>query len=170
MGLVTGTTTHKLDLIKTYNPTTPYVVGTNGVTDLYKDGDGYDVVEYTIDGIDYTTTLKEEIVGPLSETKAININANLNKSYLPGRKKGRLDESYPTTFKYVTNTITEDSYFVFKDESKMGVVFTPKVYEDVFIERQRVSVFESQSRLAQILTLESLEEYNNGYYNVTKTE
>jgi hypothetical protein len=46
------------------------------------------------------------------------------------------------------------------------VVITPKTEEEIFIERQSVSVFEPHSRLGEILTLEQLEEYRNGYYNV----
>ena len=64
----------------------------------------------------------------------------------------------------------DPSYFVFKDEVKMGVVFTPKVDEEVFIERHSISIYESQSRLGEIMTLDGLEEYNNGFYNIIKTE
>ena len=48
----------------------------------------------------------------------------------------------------------------------MGVVFTPKVEEEVFIERQDTSVFEPQSRLSNIVSLEGLVQYNNGYYKI----
>lgn len=186
---ITGTTSHKLDLIKTYSQTTPYVVGTNDVTALYFDSEGIETVEYIIDGIKYTTKLIKLIrpnpVNPVpntkkflknqfpEETNSININNPINstKSYIPTpRDKRPLDIVYPTTFEYVISAITETNYFVFKDEVKMGVVFTPKVQEEVFIERQRMSVFESQARLSEIYSLESLENYNNGYYNVTKIE
>jgi hypothetical protein len=171
MGLVTGTTTHKLDQIRTYNPLTPYVVGTNGVTALYTDIDGFEVVEYTINGIYYKTTILQNII-PV--TKPIGVTApdfNVNpKSYIPLTETLPPDRNYPTTFSYTTTGVTGDNNFIFKEEAKMGVVFTPKVYEDVFIERQRMSIFESQSRLSVILSLEDLEEYNNGYYNIVKTE
>ena len=52
----------------------------------------------------------------------------------------------------------------------MGVVFTPKVYEDVFIERQKMNVYEIHSRLSEINTLGDLIDYNNGFYNIVKTE
>ena len=52
----------------------------------------------------------------------------------------------------------------------MGVVFTPKVEEEVFIERQSISIYEPQTRLGEILSLEGLENYNNGFYHIAKTE
>jgi hypothetical protein len=187
--VITGTTQHRLDLIRTYNTITPYMVGINGCTALYFDTNGTQVVEYTIDGIKYTTRLvktlrnnapspapgtKEFLRNPNPEgTNSVNINTAISstKSYLPTRTLNKkLDIVYPTTFEYSISTITETNYFVFKDEVKMGVVFTPKVHEEVFIERQRMSVFESQARMSEIFSLEGLETYNNGYYNVTKTE
>lgn len=182
MGTVTGTTQDKLHLVKTYDPTQPYIVGRNGVTDVYTDIDGIDHVEYIINGIQYDTQLIKDIqtTGKAPGITAININNPINstKSFVPNprkfieaRKNGPIDVVYPTTFKYTTQPYYDiTSYFVFKDEVKMGVVFTPKVEEDVFIERQSISVFEPQTRLSEITSLEGLVEYNNGYYNITKTE
>lgn len=174
MGLITGTTSHKLDLIKTYNPTTPYVIGTNGVTALYTDSEGIDIVEYTINNIQYKTRLVSNIysVEKPKGVTSVNLNNPINstKSYVPGTENKKIDKEYPTTFRLVTTGLTEENYFVFKDEVKMGVVFPPKVYEDVFIERKPMTIFESQARLSNIRNLEELEEYNNGYYNITKIE
>ncbi len=185
MGTVTGTTQDKLHLVKTYDPTQPYIVGRNGVTAVYTDGDGVDNITYIIDGIEYNTKLIKnilpknnlDIVGnPVGITgiTATNFNSpiGINKSYVPNRRNLiPLDTVYPTTFKYTTSSEhTETNYFVFKDEVKMGVVFRPKVEEEVFIERQSISVFESQTRLGEIISLQGLEEYNNGFYNIEKTE
>lgn len=172
MGLVTGTTTHKLDLIRTYDQTNPYKVGVNGVTNIYTDSDGIETIEYNINGIQYSTKLTENIISTTKPEGVTNPNFNiLNRSYIPLEKVNtNLDSSFPTTFRYTTTSLITDNKFTFKEEVKMGVVFQPKVSEDVFIERHSTSVFEAQSRLGTILTLEDLEEYNNGYYKVTKTE
>jgi hypothetical protein len=182
MGTVTGTTQDKLQLIKTYDPTQPYVIGRNGVINLYTDADGVDHVVYIIDGIKYNTSLIKDIqtIGKRPGITARNINNPINstKNFVPNPRRNielgknvPLDVVYPTTFEYTTKPYSgTTSYFVFKDEVKMGVVFTPKVEEEVFIERQGISVFESQTRLSEINTLEHLEEYNNGYYNIIKTE
>jgi hypothetical protein len=177
MGVVTGITSHKLDVIRTYDPANPYVVGTNGVTALYTNSSGNDVVEYTIGNIRYKTILFDIIPDEDNPSLFVNNPNSINKPYIPKtdkNDKGRgiinTQLNFPTTFEYTTSATTTNNYFVFKEEVKMGVVFPTKIYEDVFIERQRMSVFESQSRLGTIITLEDLEEYNNGYYNVTKTE
>ncbi len=179
MGTVTGTTQDKLHLVKTYDPTQPYIVGRNGVTAVYTDVDGVDHVEYTIDGINYHTRLIKNIktVGREPGNNSWNLNnpTNLTKSYKPNSKNDRVrtsrDTVYPTTFNYTTQPYSGmTSYFIFKDEVKMGVVFTPKVEEEVFIERQSISIYEPQTRLGEILSLEGLVNYNNGFYNVTKTE
>jgi hypothetical protein len=178
MGTVTGTTQDKLHLVKTYDPTQPYIVGRNGVTAVYTDVEGIDHVEYIIDGIKYHTKLIKEIgtAGRRGST-SININNPINstKSYKPptkGDRNGFSDDIvYPTTFEYTTQPYSDiTSYFVFKDEAKMGVVFQPKVDEEVFIERQSMSVYELQTRLGEIISVEGLEEYNNGYYNIVKNE
>jgi hypothetical protein len=187
MGTVTGTTQDRLSLVKTYNPAQPYVVGVNGVTDVYTDAVGRGHVKYIIDGIEYHTILTKNFNEPgkpnnLKRT-ALNINSPLsgNKSYVPqarNSKKNELGGSspggdivYPTTFRYTTQPYTDiTSYFVFKDEAKMGVVFTPKVEEDVFIERQSMSVYEPHNRLGEIINIQELEDYNNGYYNIIKNE
>jgi hypothetical protein len=105
-------------------------------------------------------------------TPNLNNPISTTRSYRPrvlNEPSIRPDVYYPTTFSYTVSVTDETDYFVFKDEAKMGVVFTPKVYEEVFIERQSMSVFETQARLSEIRTLEDLVEYNNGFYNVTKT-
>tara|TARA_R110002012_G_scaffold15437_1_gene61517 strand:+ start:31 stop:546 length:516 start_codon:yes stop_codon:yes gene_type:complete len=169
---ITGRTSHKLDKIRTYDPDRPY-----NTTRDYFDGD-VRVLEYTIEGIEYVTRL-EDLRDPTDpNNKAIDFNRSVSQ-YVPpsinqlGSGSG-LTDYYPTTFKYTVNgntsTNPDDNYFGFKDEVKIGVVFEPKILEDVFIERQVMTVFESQSRFGVIQTLEDLEEYNNGYYNVIKTE
>lgn len=138
MGTVTGTTTHRLDVIKTYDINEPYKVGVNGVTSVIEDNGKISEVSYTIDGINYTTTF---ITG--GETN--------------------------TTFSYSPSPLQEDDYFVFKNEVTMGVVFSPKIEEELFIDRKPISVFDSQIRLSNIDTMEDLERYNNGYYNIIRT-
>ena len=177
MGLIKGTTQHKLDVIKTYDPNNPYVIGINGVTDIYIDDEGVEVIEYIIGEIKYTTRLIKQLrqFKPPGVT-AININnpSNLTKPYIPGdTNTERLDIIYPTTFEYTTPNTTQyddEGYFLFKNEVKMGVISTPKIDDQVFIDRKPMAVFESQSRLSNIKSLQDLEEYNNGYYNIIKIE
>jgi len=181
MGLITGTTQHRLDVVKSYDPSNPFVVGINpsngnGVTSVTVDVDNIQTVNYNIDGISYSTKLIKNInlVDKPTGVTTPNLNSPISttRSYRPrvvNERSIQPDVHYPTTFSYTVSVTDETDYFIFKDEVKMGVVFTPKVYEEVFIERQSISVFEAQARLSEIRTLEDLVEYNNGFYNVTKT-
>lgn len=170
---ITGTTQHRLDLVKSYDPNNPYIVGTNGVTDVIYNTDGsIKSVKYNIGGIEYTTEFTIKVTGPAVKqgTKVPNLNRSGNIRQLPSEYLEPTDVIYPTTFRYSPSTITETDYYIFKDESKMGVVFTPKVEDEVFIERQVINTFEIQSRLSEINSLDELEDYNNGFYNIQNIE
>lgn len=55
-----------------------------------------------------------------------------------------------------------------KEEYLFGIVSTPEVKSDVFIDRGVVSVFESHLILSEIKNLGELTRYGNGYYNITR--
>jgi hypothetical protein len=140
--MITGTTSHKLDLITTYDKNNPYQVGVNGVTHVeYDPNDNTKPisVKYTIGDINYHTVLI---------------------------KTASLSSSYPTTFSTTKNGFDFDDYFSIKEESKMGLVFPPKIKNELFIERMSLSVFERYSRLSEIKNLGKLIDYRNGYYNI----
>ena len=52
--MITGFTSNKLDLVKTYNPNNPFQVGVNGVTSVSTNN-----VSYTIGNINYSTEFSE---------------------------------------------------------------------------------------------------------------
>lgn len=171
--VVTGITQHRLDYIKSYDPLNPYIVGVNGVDTITHNSLGeISKIKYVIGDITYVT----EFVGDIKisgNTIPPNLNDNDTiRSYRPIETSVRNERRivYPTTFSYTTQPIIEEEYFIFKEDVKMGVVFPPKVQDEIFIERQRVSVFETHSRLSEINSLEDLIEYRNGFYNVTNLE
>jgi len=55
-----------------------------------------------------------------------------------------------------------------KEEYLFGIVSTPEVKSDVFIDRGIVSVFEPHLILSEIKNLGELTRYGNGYYNITR--
>jgi len=154
---ISGTTSHKLDKVRTYSKNSPYIIGTNGVTNIDYDGDGnITKVYYDIDGINYEsnlTTLNRFIDNnkPLINLeRGTKINAEtFFKTSLPSYY-GFLDTG--TTF--------------FREEAKIGLVFPIKTEDQIFIERQYSSVLEQHSRLSEIKSLDRLINYRNGYYNI----
>lgn len=140
--MISGITSHKLDLISTYSSTQPFKIGTNGVTNISYNTDGsISQIFYTIGEINYIT----------------NFIVTENKK-----------NAFPTIFFSGIDDSETQNINIIKEEAKMGMVFPPKINNDLFIERMSLAVFERHSRLATIKSLGSLEEYRNGYYNVIK--
>ena len=136
--MITGYTSNKLDLISRYSKTTPYQIGVNGVTNITY-----------IDSANQVTSGITSISYTIDEIDYVTL--------LP---------SLITTFSTLLSGDGFDSYFTIKEEAKMGIVFPPKIVDEVFIERQSLAVFERYSRLSEIKTLEGLENYRNGYYKI----
>lgn len=142
--MISGFTSNKLDLVRTYDNANPYQVGINGVTNI-----GYDPlvltaitsISYSIGSINYITEL------PSLQTRFYT------------NSSGYDFEPY-ITFPNKQNT------FDIKEEAKMGLVFPPKVNNELFIERMSSAVFEKYSRLSEIKNLGTLVNYRNGYYNI----
>lgn len=147
--IISGYTDSRLNEVRTYDNTQPYQVGINGVTNVIYDNNtppNEKLVEYTINGIDYITTIGEPIIIGTENLK--------------------------TTTKYFfeSSGCTEEEVNLIKQEVEIGVVFPPKIEKEIFIERMSISVFEPQSRLGEIGSLEELETYRNGYYNIFNIE
>jgi hypothetical protein len=169
MSLITGTTKHRLDLIKSYDPNNPYKIGTvkPGVTVnnvVYNPNGSLSYVEYNIEGISYTTYLDRFNEVEKVERKFIN-----KSQYGEGVVETKI-EKYPTTFSFTPTLIDDDDYYDFKNEAEMGVVFEPKIEEEIFIERHQENIIEKHSRLSEIRTMGKLETYRNGFYNIVNIE
>lgn len=157
--MISGITSHKLDLVKTYSSTNPYQVGVNGVTNVtYQDPialTGITFVSYSIGDINYTTKLSDLITILTSNITQFPTTFFTNSS-------GYDFEPY-ITFPNKQNT------FDIKEEAKMGLVSPPKINNELFIERQDLAVFERYSRFSEIKNLNDLIYYRNGYYNIKQT-
>jgi hypothetical protein len=156
--MITGFTSHKLDVVSTYSKSNPFQVGVNGVTNIEYDPvtlTGITKIYYTIGSIDYVTTYQ-----PKSTSR---IRAAADKSSTNLRI---ISPEHPTIFSTSVSGYDFDEYYSIKEEAKMGLVFPPKVSNELFIERMNVAVFERHSRLSEVKTLDGLIEYRNGYYNI----
>lgn len=145
--MVSGFTTNKLDMIKTFSRGQPYIIGVNGVTNItYSDTvnlTGITSVSYTVEGVNYITTLPKLIT-----TFYINSNGDDFEPYY--------------------NQQNGQNTFDIKEEYKMNLVFPPKITNDLFIERMQFAIFEKHSRLSFIKNTDQLELYRNGYYEINK--
>ena len=170
--MISGITSHKLDLVKTYSSTNPYQVGVNGVTNVtYQDPialTGITFVSYSIGDINYTTNLSD---------LTTNLTSNITQEPSPLTEVPRPPQ-FPTTFftnssgydfePYITFPNKQNTFDI-KEEAKMGLVSPPKINNELFIERQDLAVFERYSRFSEIKNLNDLIYYRNGYYNIKQT-
>ena len=75
-----------------------------------------------------------------------------------------------TVYFFETSGLTEQQINVIKYEAEMGISEPTKMEKEIFIERQSISVFERHMRIGEIGTIEELEQYKNGYYNIFNIE
>jgi hypothetical protein len=155
--MISGTTSHRLYQIKTYNKNKPYVVGLNGVTNIEYGEQGEPIkVFYTIDNIEYETNLEE--LNQITTDR-------LPLSNIEDGSKFNAETVFKTNTPSSSNFFKSGGYF-FKEETKMGLVEPIKTEEQIFIERQYQTVLEKHSRLSEIKSLEGLITYRNGYYRI----
>lgn len=142
--MISGFTSQKLDLVRTYSKTNPYQIGVNGVTNITYNPINLSAitsVSYSIDNINYVTELPSLITRFYTNYSGYDFEPYI-------------------VFPNKQNT------FDIKEEAKMGLVFPPKVNNELFIERMSLSVFERYSRLSEIKNMGTLINYRNGYYNI----
>lgn len=161
-GTITGLTDDKFYSVTSYSSSTPFVPYLNlsidpnyfvGVTNIFPT-----YTAYTIDaqvnaiwttGIHYYTYNFNRLI----------YNSNIGTYFsIPYTKVVYESQGWNSTNTSLSALTKEEIYF--------GIVFPPKVENNVFIDRGGVSVFEKHSRLRSITTLKQLEVYGNGYYNL----
>lgn len=145
--IVTGFTDSRLNEVKTYDDNNPYQVGINGVTQVVYEGTSLSYVEYVINGITYKTS----VLNPLFEDSNLFFKTQ-------------------TVYFFQASGLTQQNINVLKREAEMGIAFPPKIKSEIFIERQSTSVFERHLRMEEILTVDQLGDYKNGYYNIFNIE
>lgn len=55
-----------------------------------------------------------------------------------------------------------------KEEYLMGIINEPEVFSDVFIDRGATTVMEKHLKLSEVESLEHLQNFGNGFYNIVK--
>lgn len=84
---ITAETSSKLSEVRTYDDNNPFIVGQNGVTNLEYSGNTLIKVEYTLNGIDYTTNILNNTTTYSFQTKGLDSS---NSDNLPIIKNDRI--------------------------------------------------------------------------------
>lgn len=164
---ITGLTDSKLEGLKTYKPSTPYVVGFDIEKETYKNYKGNTVVgvsrvtSISGDTIVYTYDARNDNnIGTQNQTTGILYSEDITSTIPSGTTMVFNAEGWNTTNASLS-AITKEEYL-------MGIINPPEVKNDVFIDRGVVTVMESHLRLSEVESLDHLVRYGNGFYNVVK--
>lgn len=163
----TGLTDSKSNLVESYSLSNPFIVGLNRSSDLDNCFTG--VIEDDIEKTIYV----------------VNGEVDASRNYVPDTGV------IYTTYKNITRTITLSTggsqiipltefttngsgknesntslSAITKEEKYFGVVFPEQIVNDVFIDRGNTTVFERHLRFSEIDSVDQLERYNNGFFNI----
>jgi len=175
-GTVTGFTDTKLETSKSYNINNPFIVNFDTNAETY--------INYTgssIDGRTRVTSLADPITYVVDANNDSNIGTTNQISGILYQDFSGQTRSvfYDGLFRVVDSTTfqifgegwnpTNTSLSALtKEEYLLGIVSPPEVQSDVFIDRGTTTVLESHLMLSEIESLEHLENYGNGIYNVIR--
>lgn len=140
------------------------------------------VVKYVGDDVRYQYKLSDtltDITYTINPNLIPGINNNSWVEYTTPRPVRDSNTSYLsyTSYGLSPNNVnidfntgrTKDLSIVF-DEFKMGMVQEPKITNDLFIDKGVFSVFEKIERFSDMLTLDDLESYENGGFNLVNDQ
>jgi hypothetical protein len=175
-GRIVAVTDSKLQKLKSYDISEPYKKDLNIRTESYKDYKGDN-----IDGVDRVVKIDEEEITYVMGAKSdINIGTSAQTTgllFVDNPKDGiefngaERNEKMITTIQYMGegwNDRNTSRNPQIQYEHLIGIISQPEVESDVFIERGVLSIFDKHLRLSEIESLDHLERYGNGFYNINR--
>lgn len=153
---ITGTTESKYEDLRGYNISNPFMIDFNIKEEIYLNYKGEVIV-----GRDTILSNNEPRIYVIDSEKNKN---NSGIKYIDY-------EDDVTNFEFTSEGINETNISISaltKEEYLFGIISTPEVKSDVFIERGYTSVMDKHLRLSEINTLAEMEKYGNGFYKLNK--
>lgn len=179
-GYITGHTNDKLNEVRSYDNTDPFIPFL-----VFEDDDYINYLGNTIaSGV--TTVVSDAYPITYVMDAAANTLTNINLLGTPAQATGLQYHTYSadtytifesdmvqvkprTDVRYVGegwNETNVDLSAMTKQEYLLGIVSPPEVQSDLFIDRGATTVTEDHLRLGEIKGLDALLDYGNGYYRV----
>lgn len=178
-GLLTGFSSSRLGECKNYG-LVEYTPGFDVETVEYENYNGV-MVDGRTRVFDYqsggttTYTIKGDIndpnFGTPNQASGVYLEDNVNKSRTIINEFGQQDviiETKFTVFNEGSNQTNTSLSAITKLEEYLGVVLQPEIQSDVFIERGVNIILEPHLKLSEIESIDHLERFGNGYYNIVK--
>lgn len=174
--VITGTTDSKIDDVRSYSASTPFIVGFDIESETY-----IDYLGTSISGVSRVTSLGEPNIYVFGAENDNNIGTNnqtsgiLYKDY-SGRTQTVIIDGQPTIiplteFRYIGQGYNQTNVSLSaltKEEYLFGIISTPEVKNDVFIDRGVTSVMDMHLRMSEIKNLGELIRYGNGFYTIRR--
>ena len=173
---ITGETDSKIDDVKSYDGLNRYKIGFNMESETYNNYE--DIV---VDGVSRVVSISEPQVYVFDTPDDSNIGKNsqiyglLYNDYTGITRNVLINGQNSiiplTTFRYIGEGKNETNISLSantKEEYLFGIITTPKVNNDIYIDRGVTSVMDMHLRMSEIKSLYQLTRYGNGFYNITK--
>lgn len=133
--IVTGYTENRLSEIKTFDFQQPYKLGLNGITNIIYTVDGkYNIIYYTIDGINYITDI---------------INKNITVYSYVARG---------------IDSIVGDTFSLIRSDRYINLYQKPTTKSYINVEREQLSVLDNHYRIKNIKNIGDLITYAGGNF------
>jgi len=180
--VLTATTEPRINELKSYNKLNPYIVGFDIEANVYTNYDNQ-----TISGVSrvlmsdadlakkYTFDANNDaFLGTTGQTTGLLYKDNKNILDVGvGVANGLIKATKSiATLQFKAegwNTTNSSLSAITKEEYLMGIINDPEVFSDVFIDRGATTVMEKHLKLSEVESLEHLERFGNGFYNIVKS-
>tara|TARA_R110000796_G_scaffold40062_8_gene99430 strand:+ start:1262 stop:2008 length:747 start_codon:yes stop_codon:yes gene_type:complete len=177
-GKIIASTDSKLEMVRSYSNETPFIESFN-----IRSSDYYNYLNELITGVDRVVNIDEdsdEITYVIDTKRGSTLGTT-------GQTTGLLYVDFPNDGVAIPNeldaetTTTNVQYIgegwnqrnvsvdpIIREEYLLGIINKPEVESDVFIDRGRTTVLDTHLRLSEVESLDHLERYGNGFYNINR--
>jgi len=177
---ISATTESRVSELRSYNRNNRYIVGFNVGSGTYVNYSGSNVnyvskilsiadeeYKYVFD------TINDANIGtPNQSTGLLYVDNILGEEIGEGLLRGYNDYNKilaTVQFKSEGWNVTNSSLSaITKEEHLLGIINEPEVFSDVFIDRGVTTATEMLLRLSEVKSVEHLDNYGNGFFNVIK--
>lgn len=175
-GKIDALTDSKSHMVKSYSANEPYKIGLDIDKSTYKNYNGD-----TVDGVTRVTNVNGDELTYVVEgnndsflgTDEQNDGLLFIDNPIDGfnSNNAEINENMSTKVRYLGNgwnNANSSMSAQIQEEYLIGIINPPEVNNEIFIERGATNILERHLRLSEIETLDHLERYGNGYYNINR--
>lgn len=152
--------------LKTYKKDTPFIRNFDMNTEVYRNFLGK-----TISGVTRVTNISDKLVYVFDADKTdpyIGTSAQTEGLVYVDTLRDTISGSTIYFRPQGINPTNSSLSGLTKEEYLLGIISSPEVQNDVFIDRGNVSVFERHFKLSEVSNIGDLVRYNNNFFKVTR--